>query len=91
MRSPPLSGKLPQTDALTVRISGQCMTPVVKDGDEVYCDKRRFYLPGDLVVFRNGIGQLACHRFLAYVRHGGAWKAIHGVFPGEVPAAEETY
>ena len=48
-----------------VRVRGVCMDPVLSDGELVQVERRRFYLPGDVVVFP-AAGGLRSHRLLGY-------------------------
>ena len=54
-------------DRFSLRVKGDCMQPVIVDQALVYLKRQKIYLPGDVVTYRNGIGQLVCHRFLGYV------------------------
>lgn len=51
-----------------LRIRGGCMTPALDDGATVTVRARRFYLPGDVLVFRTNAGDLAAHRMLGWRR-----------------------
>ena len=55
-------------DALSFRIRGECMTPALGDGTQISVRARRFYLPGDVLVFRTNAGGLAAHRMLGWRR-----------------------
>jgi len=55
-------------DSISFRIRGACMTPVLDDGTTVSVRARRFYLPGDVLVFRTNAGDLAAHRMLGWRR-----------------------
>jgi hypothetical protein len=55
-----------------VRVRGDCMAPGVADGERVRVAARRFYAPGDVVVFRAADGRLVAHRLLGYRLHAGA-------------------
>ncbi len=47
------------------------MVPLLNDGAEVHIQSKRYYFPGDVLVFRNHSGQVCIHRFLGcYPRHG---------------------
>lgn len=54
--------------ALPLRIRGGCMVPALDDGASVLVRARRFYLPGDVLVFRTNAGDLAAHRMLGWRR-----------------------
>jgi hypothetical protein len=55
-------------DALSLRIRGACMSPALDDGTTVSVRARRFYFPGDVLVFRTNTGDLAAHRMLGWRR-----------------------
>lgn len=55
-------------DPISFRIRGACMTPALADGTEVSVRARRFYFPGDVLVFRTRAGELAAHRMLGWRR-----------------------
>ena len=50
----------------SVRVRGDCMNPQVVEGGKVQVRARRFYLPGDVLVFRTPAGDLAVHRVLGW-------------------------
>jgi hypothetical protein len=52
----------------TLRIRGACMSPALDDGATITVRARRFYLPGDVIVFRTRAGDLAAHRMLGWRR-----------------------
>lgn len=61
--------------ALTVR--GDCMAPGLEDGETVDIHQTRWYWPGDVVAYFSQLeNRYLCHRFLGYVRAGGAWKCL---------------
>src|SRR6188474_1205979 len=53
---------------LPLRIRGGCMVPALDDGAAVMVRARRFYFPGDVLVFRTNAGDLAAHRMLGWRR-----------------------
>lgn len=54
---------------LSVRISGNCMAPVLKDQDLVKVQRQQWYWPGDILVLRLGDGRLVGHRLIGiYLR-----------------------
>ena len=63
-------------DEFSVRVTGECMQPVIADQSFVSLKRQKIYLPGDVVTYRNGLGQLACHRFLGYVLWSHGWRAM---------------
>ena len=46
---------------------GNCMRPVLAPGDIVFVTKKRFYLPGDILVFQGIRQTMIAHRLLGYV------------------------
>lgn len=76
MRTCDNSGLLPGFSRLTLFINGNCMEPVISDGEQVIAVRKSIYFPGDIVVFRNTRQQLVCHRLLGYLFHAWHWKAI---------------
>ena len=54
--------------AMPLRIRGACMSPAFDDGATVTVRARRFYFPGDVLVFRTNAGDLAAHRMLGWRR-----------------------
>lgn len=61
---------------LSLRIRGDCMTPLIADGDWVQSLPRQLYLPGDIVIYCNRHGQLVAHRLLGIYRSSGRWLAV---------------
>jgi hypothetical protein len=59
---------LRELGAVPLRIRGGCMVPSLDDGATVVVRARRFYFPGDVVVFRTNAGDLAAHRMLGWRR-----------------------
>jgi hypothetical protein len=59
---------LSRNSAVPLRIRGGCMVPALEDGSAVMVRARRFYFPGDVLVFRTKAGQLAAHRMLGWRR-----------------------
>ncbi|MFL6194444.1 MAG: S24/S26 family peptidase [Thermoanaerobaculia bacterium] len=62
---------LAREGAVEVSVRGDCMDPVLADGDRVRVAAARFYAPGDVIVFRAGDGRLTAHRLLGYRFHQG--------------------
>ena len=54
--------------AVPLRIRGACMVPALDDGSAVMVRARRFYWPGDVLVFRTKAGDLTAHRMLGWRR-----------------------
>lgn len=61
----------------TVVVRGQCMEPLIRSGETVRVRARRFYLPGDVIVFRTHAGELAAHRLLGWRPAGLITKGDH--------------
>jgi hypothetical protein len=59
---------LRELGAVPLRIRGGCMVPALDDGAAVMVRARRFYFPGDVLVFRTSAGDLAAHRMLGWRR-----------------------
>ena len=51
---------------ISVRVSGDCMAPLLRDGVRIEIRARRLYLPGDLIAFAGARDTLFVHRFLGY-------------------------
>jgi hypothetical protein len=49
-----------------VVVRGDCMAPLLADGDRVRIAAARCYWPGDVLVFRAPDGSLLAHRLLGY-------------------------
>jgi len=58
-------------EGVAVVVRGDCMEPLIRGGARLTVRKRRFYFPGDVIVFRTPNGELAAHRILGYRRAGG--------------------
>ncbi len=56
-------------DPLRLKVSGQCMSPLVNEGDFVEVSQARLYWPGDVIAFRTPDGRLLLHRLIGYWRH----------------------
>lgn len=55
---------LARREIVRVRVRGNCMAPLLRDGELVSVRRQFGYFPGDLVVFRLATGGLAAHRLL---------------------------
>ena len=51
---------------LSLHIQGDCMSPLILDGARVRISRQRFYLPGDILVFRAANNRLTAHRLLFF-------------------------
>jgi hypothetical protein len=61
----------------TVVVRGDCMEPLLPSGSAVRVRAKRVYLPGDVLVFRTGSGELAAHRVLGWRPAGLVTKGDH--------------
>jgi signal peptidase I len=57
---------LARQGAVDVVVRGDCMLPLLTDGDRVRVVAARVYWPGDVLVFRAADGRLLAHRLLGY-------------------------
>ena len=63
-------------EPIPVTICGDCMAPLLNDGDRVMIKNSRFYLPGDILVYCNSSGDLISHRMLGYYFWKGDWRLL---------------
>jgi hypothetical protein len=64
---------------LELRLTGQCMAPLLEDGARLEVSARDRYWPGDVIVLRARDGRLMAHRVLGYLpRAGGLHVVTHG-------------
>ncbi len=49
---------------LALRITGDCMTPLLRSGAEIQVIRQRFYWPGDTLVLHATDGRLLAHRLI---------------------------
>jgi peptidase S24-like protein len=56
--------ELASENPLSLRIQGDCMSPLLKDGAVVEISSRRLYWPGDVLIFRRHDGEVLVHRLL---------------------------
>lgn len=68
--------QLAAQDPLELRVKGDCMTPLIADGDRVRVAPRRCYVPGDILVFRGRSGQLVSHRLLGWYLERGRLRLL---------------
>jgi signal peptidase I len=54
-------------DFFLLSVSGSCMDPFIRDGDQLLVARCSRYYPGDLLVFADGGRRLAVHRLLGWV------------------------
>ena len=63
-------------EPMPVTIRGDCMVPLLNDGDRVMIKHSRFYMPGDILVYCNSSGDLISHRMLGYYIWKGKWRLL---------------
>lgn len=64
---------------LELRLTGQCMAPLIEDGARLEIAARNRYWPGDVIVFRARDGRLMAHRVLGFLpRVRGLLVVTHG-------------
>jgi signal peptidase I len=63
-------------EPIPVTIRGDCMVPLLNDGDRVRIKKSRFYIPGDILVYCDGNGDLISHRMLGYYFWKSEWRLL---------------
>ena len=61
-----LMRELVRETALEVPVTGQCMAPLLIEGERVGLEPVSLLWPGDVVAFRSADGRLLLHRFLGY-------------------------
>lgn len=62
---------------LPLRVVGDCMLPILADGQVVEVEPASCYLPGDVVVIRRpSTGQLLVHRILGYRPSAWRWELV---------------
>ncbi len=60
----------------SLRVSGNCMAPLVTSGSVVSVVRRQWYWPGDPVVVHAPDGLLLVHRLLGYYRGEIGWRCL---------------
>jgi len=58
-------------EALYITARGHCMSPLIEDGARLSVERRRHYLPGDILVCRSAAGNYQVHRLLGAARWRG--------------------
>ncbi|MCB1826577.1 MAG: S24/S26 family peptidase [Candidatus Competibacteraceae bacterium] len=59
---------------VSIRVSGECMAPLLASGAVIQVIGRRFYWPGDPVVVHAHDGRLLVHRLLGGYSKGRGWR-----------------
>ena len=54
-------------EVFTLSVSGNCMDPLIRDGDQLLVTPCSRYFPGDLLVFADGGSRLVVHRLLGWI------------------------
>jgi hypothetical protein len=68
--------RLAREGPVEVRLRGDCMSPLLADGQQVRVVAARAYWPGDVVVFRAADGRLLAHRLLGYRPRAGGFALV---------------
>lgn len=68
--------RLAREGPVEVRVRGDCMAPLIADGEQVRVAAARAYWPGDVVVFRAADGRLLAHRLLGYRPRAGGFALV---------------
>ena len=77
---------------VSMRVSGECMAPLLESGAMIQVIRQRFYWPGDPVVVHAPDGRLLVHRLLGCYSKGRGWRwltqADHALRPDAAVPAE---
>lgn len=57
-----------------LRVSGDCMAPLLQDGATIHVVRSRFYWPGDAIIVHAPDGSLLVHRLLGCYFKGSGWR-----------------
>lgn len=57
-----------------LRVSGDCMAPLLQDGATIHVVRGRFYWPGDAIIVHAPDGRLLVHRLLGCYFKGKGWR-----------------
>lgn len=61
---------------VSLRVSGECMAPLLESGALIQVARQPFYWPGDLMVVQAPDGHLLVHRLLGYYSKGRGWRCL---------------
>lgn len=59
---------------VSLRVSGECMVPLLANGAMIQVVRQRFYWPGDPLVVHAPDGRLLVHRLLGCYSKGRGWR-----------------
>lgn len=76
---------------VSVRVSGECMVPLLANGAMIRVVRRRFYWPGDPLVVHAVDGRLLVHRLLGGYAKGRGWRWLtQADLPGNTTSSVHT-
>lgn len=61
---------------LTLHVNGDCMAGTFADGSQLRVRRRAAYLPGDVLVYARGDGELVSHRLLGFLPGRSGWRVL---------------
>lgn len=61
---------------VTLKVSGDCMRPLLDDGAAIAVLAGDYYWPGDIVIYARADGVLVSHRALGYVPGKSGWSLL---------------
>ena len=61
---------------VSLRVSGECMAPLLESGALIQVARQPFYWPGDLMVVHAPDGRLLVHRLLGCYSKGWGWRCL---------------
>ena len=61
---------------ITFSVAGDCMNPVLQNGDSITVHRTERYLPGDIVVYSDAVRGQVAHRLLGSLRIKGQQKYL---------------
>jgi hypothetical protein len=76
---------------MLVKIRGNCMAPILKNGDSVQVRRQKTYMRGDILAVRLGNGVLVSHRLLGRYRWKGRNHFMTRSDNGDLPDCSVTY